>query len=311
MRPNPSILASGETLDLNIFQTGGDAVFVDLDEATAGALTPEAEPSQIGFLRIGDVELTLFDVENIIGGDAGERLFGSEEDGFIIAGGGDDTVHPFNGNDYVYGGDGEDTLLLNAIDGPLKVDLKSGYANTVDQTNLIDGFENVTGSNLFSDLILGDRNDNALAGGAGGDDTLKGRGGDDMLSGGGGADRLVGGRGDDALFGGDGDDRLIGGKGDDMLNGGDGADRFIFGINTGEDVIDDLNFEEGDAIKFRGEPLIDSDEDLMAFASALNEDEAKTNFAGIDGDDLVLGFHGAKVIVSGFAEILEGDGLFA
>ena len=35
--------------------------------------------------------------------------------GFILAGGGDDTVHPFNGDDVVNGGLGVHTLLLNAI----------------------------------------------------------------------------------------------------------------------------------------------------------------------------------------------------
>ena len=39
--------------------------------------------------------------------------------GTIDMGAGDDTVHPFNGDDYVYGGRGVDTLLLNAIDGAL------------------------------------------------------------------------------------------------------------------------------------------------------------------------------------------------
>ncbi|MEL7463887.1 MAG: calcium-binding protein [Pseudomonadota bacterium] len=320
MRPNDISRFDGETIDLNIFQTGDQAVFVDLDAATAGALTGDAPASQIGFVRIGEAELALNDVENIVGTDAGERLFGSEEDGFILAGGGDDTVHPFNGDDFVDGGEGVDTLLLNAIDGPLTIDLKKGYANTADQVNEITGFENVTGSNLFSDLILGDRGANIMSGGAGGDDTLKGRGGDDVLNGEAGEDRLHGGNGDDMLFGGDGadrlqggrcddaldggagDDRMVGGKGNDVQTGGDGADRFVFAANDGDDVVTDLSFDEGDSVKFRGERLIDSEEDLTAFLDKLEADGRADTGAEVRGDDLVIQYFATEVTLTGFAE---------
>ena len=219
-----STVFNGSTINLSNFDLGEGPVFVDLDINSAGALTPNNAPSQDGVLRMGEEETALSDVENIIGTDLGERLFGSEEDGFILAGGGDDTVHPFNGDDVVNGGLGVHTLLLNAINGPLSIDLKRGFANTDGQSNAISNFENVTGSNLFSDRISGDRNDNVLSGGAGGDDTLKGKNGDDQLLDEAGEDRLQGGRGDDALFGGADDDLLIGGHDDDTLTGGEGRD---------------------------------------------------------------------------------------
>ncbi|MEL6791958.1 MAG: calcium-binding protein [Pseudomonadota bacterium] len=320
MRPNDTSRFDGETINLNLFQIDDLTVFIDLDAETAGALTGDAPPSQTGFLRIGESELTLNDVENIIGTDAGERLFGSEEDGFILAGGGDDTVHPFNGDDFVDGGDGVDTLLLNAIDGPLIVDLKRGFADTADQTNEITGFENVTGSNLFSDVIRGDGGDNVLSGGAGGDDRLIGRGGDDMLLGEAGEDRLVGGGGADMLFGGDGgdrlaggkgrdelyggadDDRLIAGKGADLLFGGEGGDRFIFGRKDGDNTISDFSFEEGDSLKFRGKKLIDSDEDLLDFVEMLAEDNRVNTNAEVDGDDLVIRYRQTEVTLENFAD---------
>ena len=301
----------GATLNLAEFDLGDGPVFVDLDIATAGALTPETARSQDGVLRIGEDEIALFDVENIIGTEADERLFGSEEDGFILAAGGDDTVHPFNGDDVVDGGAGVDTLLLNAINGPLSVDLKRDFAITDGQTNRISNFENVTGSNLFSDRISGDRNDNILSGGAGGDDTLKGRKGDDQLLGEAGADRLQGGRGDDALFGGDGDDLLIGGRDDDTLTGGEGADRFVFKGRSDDDVIADLNFAEGDEIRIGGAKRIDSEAELISYAQRLNEDGRGFTEAGIEGDDLLLDTGRAEIRISNVAADWTEDHLFA
>lgn len=306
-----SAVFNGATINLEDVNLGEGPVFVDLDANTAGALTPDNAPSQDGFLRIGDEEIALSDVENIIGTDLGERLFGSEEDGFILAGGGDDTVHPFNGDDVVDGGAGVDTLLLNAINGPLAVDLKRGFANTDAQTNRISNFEHVTGSNLFSDRISGDRHDNILSGGAGGDDTLKGKNGDDQLLGEAGEDCLQGGRGDDALFGGEGDDLLIGGRDDDTLTGGEGADRFVFKGRFDDDVITDLSFAEGDEIKVSGRRLINSEADLISYTERLNEDNKHWTSASIEGDDLRLDTGRSEILIQNVAADWADDLLFA
>ncbi|WP_440683396.1 calcium-binding protein, partial [Cysteiniphilum halobium] len=69
------------------------------------------------------------------------------------------------------------------------------------------------------------------------DDTLQGLGGNDVLYGKQGNDILDGGQGDDHLEAGDGDDILIGGKDNDFLLGGLGHDRYIFGGDSGEDMI--------------------------------------------------------------------------
>ena len=296
-----STVFNGSTINLSNFDLGEGPVFVDLDINSAGALTPNNAPSQDGVLRIGEEGTALSDVENIIGTDLGERLFGSEEDGFILAGGGDDTVHPFNGDDVVNGGLGVHTLLLNAINGPLSIDLKRGFANTDGQSNAISNFENVTGSNLFSDRISGDRNDNVLSGGAGGDDTLKGKNGDDQLLDEAGEDRLQGGRGDDALFGGADDDLLIGGHDDDTLTGGEGGDRFVFRGRCDDDVITDLTFADGDEIKISGQRLINSEADLISFAERLNEDNKQSTLATIEGDDLRLDTGQSEILIENVA----------
>jgi Ca2+-binding RTX toxin-like protein len=71
-------------------------------------------------------------------------------------------------------------------------------------------------------------------------DVLNGLGGNDILFGRSDGDILRGGDGNDALFGQGGDDRLIGGRGDDVLFGGTGDNTFVFGFNSGEDVITDF-----------------------------------------------------------------------
>ena len=311
MRPVKTTPADfgGQTLNLNMFQIDGQSVFVDLDTATAGALTGDTPAGQLGVMRIGETSITLLDVENIIGTDANERLFGGEEDGFILAGAGDDTVHPFNGDDFVDGGAGTDTLLLNAINGALRVNLKAGFATTEGQTNTIVNFENVTGSNLFSDLIIGDRGDNVLSGGAGGDDTLRGGRGDDTLEGGDGADRLLGGAGRDELMGGKGEDFLHGGRGRDELTGGEGADKFIFTGRSGADTIVDLNFIEGDAVRINNRWIGDEME-LAALANRLNTDRFNGTSAEMEGDDLVLNVWRKEITIEGGADFVEPVMLF-
>lgn len=109
--------------------------------------------------------------------------------------------------------------------------------------------------------MIGDGRDNNLTG-ADGNDIMLGNGGDDTMSGEGGADYMMGGDGDDTMHGGEGSDYLSGGAGNDILDGGAGGDIiaggtgndvmtggaggdvFLFGMDTGEDVVTDFNPEE-------------------------------------------------------------------
>lgn len=98
-------------------------------------------------------------------------------------------------------------------------------------------------------------------------DTLIGRGGADLLYGRSDADMLRGDGGDDKLFGQGGDDTLIGGKGDDLLWGGTADNTFVFGKDSGEDVIAD--FRNGD------ENLIDVSAYGVERFADLDMDESK------------------------------------
>ncbi len=128
------------------------------------------------------------------------------------------------GNDYLYGGAGNDIL-------------KDSWGND----HLYGGDGN--------DILKDSWGDDHLYGGDG-NDILKDSWGDDVLYGGAGTDRLTNSWGDDHLYGGDGndilkdswgDDVLYGGAGNDQLYGGRGNDVFVVNPDdTGKDTVTDF-----------------------------------------------------------------------
>ncbi len=137
-------------------------------------------------------------------------------EGNVWLGGGDDTYLGGGGQVFgtVLGGAGADMLFGGALADTLRGE---------------DG----------DDTLRGRAGDDDLDGGAGSDILYCGDG-DDIALGGGRHDRLYGGRGDDVLDGGAGEDHLNGGRGDDRLTGGFLEDTFVFGRNSGHDVITDF-----------------------------------------------------------------------
>ena len=238
-------------IDLSSLDHG---VSVDTDQQSAGFA---GIPTQKGFVRdistldrpdgsdaeIGVPEIDIFDIEGIIGTRFGDRLFGGQENDTIYGGAGNDSIHPFAGVNFVDGGDGRDSLLLNALPVGVTTDLVSGSAGN----NIIANFENVEGSNTGGDVILGDILDNRLDGN-GGSDTIRGAAGDDTIIGGieadlppgtpSGNDVLFGDLGDDSIRGGEGTDLLFGGLGNDTLKGGIGDDTILGGVG-----IEDAGFD--------------------------------------------------------------------
>ena len=208
-------LDGGEGTDTADFSGLEQGIIVDLDVETAGANQTNGGvdgPSQNGAIRDAPPAaggqpvngINLVDIENVIGTDFNDGLFGNNEVNTIEAGAGDDLVHGFAGDDFLDGGEGTDTVLFSAAPAGVVVDLNdqvedvtaqgAGFAATGGAgNNVLSGFENVVGSQS-DDTITGDQNDNLL----------NGNGGDDTLIGGGGADTLLGGAGDDVLAGGGG-----------------------------------------------------------------------------------------------------------
>jgi Ca2+-binding RTX toxin-like protein len=214
------------------------------------------------------------DVENVLGGHAGDTLVGNDPDlritesprveprgrNRLVGGAGDDVLDGRFGPDVFEGQTGTDTVTyanrvvgVNAtIDGvaddgdavgPIGGDLEPDDGR---RDNIETDVENVDGGG-GADVIEGDADANRLEGGPG-DDTVfggDGTGADDALSGGPGNDRVHGGEGDDGLLGGDGDDFLDGGPGADQLRGESGNDQLAgrggadsIGGGDGSDVAD-------------------------------------------------------------------------
>ena len=166
----------------------------------------------------------------------GLTLAGTAGADLITGGPGNDTLAGLSGNDTLFGNEGADLL-----EGNQGADLLFG--------------------NQGSDTLFGGQDQDTLFGGQDADllfgnlgaDLLLGNLGMDTLYGGQGNDSLYGGQGDDVLFGDLGDDVLSGDLGNDVLRGGAGADRYVFGVNSGADVVLGFSAAEGDRLDLSGQ----------------------------------------------------------
>lgn len=226
----------------NIFAGTTHSFVIDLDEQ---------EVSGAG----GNV--TLVGIENAIGSDGDDEIYGNAEANVIEGSGGDDVLEGGLGNDsYWFGSgvdEGEDTITEGAgaedaihfyegivlddltftvsganleiehPDGLIIIENQMlGGAYTVERLILADG----TAINLPSVLswIVADDGHNNPFEGTSAADTLYALAGNDSVFGYADNDSLHGGDGNDALDGGDGDDLFDGAKGNDTLIGGAGLD---------------------------------------------------------------------------------------
>ncbi len=227
------------------------------------------------------------DRDLLIGGDGNDSLFGRDHDDHLDGGNGYDTLNGGAGDDVIHGGVGGDSIRGASGDdnaygggdhdwivggtGDDKIDGGAGHDELFGQ----DGDDAVYGGEGF-DLIFGGAGDDTLSGGADGD-KLVGSTGADYLDGGDGYDMLFGGSDADILKGGAGDDRLYGQNENDVLYGGDGQD--ILRGGAGDDQL------EGGA----GNDILRGDfgADTYVFGSGFGHDVLR-GFG--DGDTLV--FHG-------------------
>lgn len=153
-------------------------------------------------------------------------------------GSGNDTLTLGTGDDFVDGGSGIDTFILNTALAANTIGA-SGSAITVDGAK---GFDTLWSVELiqFQDVTVAVKagygtsetlNGNQHSGvtmdiiyGNDGNDTIDGKTGNDRLFGNAGADRIKGSAGDDLINGGADNDSLSGGSGKDLLQGSGGAD---------------------------------------------------------------------------------------
>jgi Ca2+-binding RTX toxin-like protein len=191
-------------------------------------------------------------IENATGGSGDDILTGNDVDNKLDGGGGADTLIGEAGKDNLFGENGDDFLVggteADLLDGgngndtafyfdatsgvELSLETSEGFLGDANGDRFV-SIENIGGSE-FSDLLIGNQENNILSG-IGGDDRLYGQTGDDTLYGGKGRDRLFGAEGSDSLFGGEDNDVLYGLEGNDLLDGGDGDDQLDG--SDGNDII--------------------------------------------------------------------------
>jgi len=148
--------------------------------------------------------------DTLVGRGGNDRLYGHEGDDSLDGGAGADYFEGGTGNDTINGGEGTDEAAYWNAPGPVNADLTAGTA-TGEGNDTLTGIENLTGSGVYGDHLVGDRSDNVLNGSRG----------PDTLSGGGGNDHLYGWEDDDDLYGGPGTDYLDGGTEIDTCRNGE------------------------------------------------------------------------------------------
>jgi len=320
-------LSGGEGSDTVDYsqETGINFVSVQLNGGNAVSVTVD-----------GADDDTLVAVENVIGTEGDDTLYGGGSVNNLDGRGGNDLIRGGVANDTLDGGTGIDTLSFS----------DSGNGVTADMANITGGFFSITHSSgeidtatNFTNLIGSGGND--VMSGDAADNQIEGSGGQDQISGAGGDDILLGGDSDDILDGGTGDDQLDGGAGDDVLTGGDGADTINAGtgkdtINAGNgaDVIDggaeedllDYSVHAGataiSVILDEGTPatvtVSGSTDDTVANveqiigtegADSITGDASNNTFWGEAGDDILAGGLGTNVVYGGTGQdIFLGTG---
>ncbi len=220
---------------------------------------------------VSDVYLRSMPDCTIVGTSGDDVLSGTAGDDVICGMAGDDVIKGQGGDDTLSGGAGVDKVDYADASRGVTVDLRSGRA-TGQGTDMLLGVERVDGS-PYADHLVGDEEDNALAGRAG-DDYLRGQAGDDQV------------------WGGPGFDTVGGGEGHDQLAGGPGTDTVTFHDATQVSV--DLNQGRATDASWRGFTWVDTLKDIENVSGSHGDDYLRGNGVantlwGHGGNDTILG----------------------
>jgi Ca2+-binding RTX toxin-like protein len=196
--------------------------------------------------------------------DQNQNVHGSTHADVIRTGAGNDTIDGGAGNDTVAGGSGNDVYVIGRNTGFDMIDQGNaestdadiiGFAADVAPADVALSLDEIglnlriAGTDAGAKLLgwngegatLSVRFSNGVVWDAATLQTLlatvQGSAASDSLIGTSGNDTMLGYEGSDSLNAGGGDDLLDGGPGDDILVGGAGNDRYLFGRNSGSDVI--------------------------------------------------------------------------
>lgn len=215
------------------------------------------------------------------GTDDAEVVVLGHYDDLAYMAGGDDVAIGALGSDTIFGEAGEDFLF-----GDTDLGITNGGSGDDDQLDGGDGADIIWGDTRF-----------LIKGSTGGDDLITGGSGDDLIRGDaeelqnyfGGNDTIDGGEGNDTIYG---DGLLFG----DAMGG---ADVFVFGSNSGSDVIMDFRQDDGDKI----------DVSLLGIGSL-----AGLSLSSADGDTTIDLVGGNQIVLAGFGDhsmLTTDDFIFA
>ena len=194
-----------------------------------------------------------FGTDRIIGEGRVKELRASDFDDIIYGSRYDDRFILRQGDDFVAGGGGNDTIRydrsgVEAVTVNLSKGTATGIWNGEAFTHTLKNIESIRGSRDDNDTLTGNAKDNTILG-RGGNDTIQGKGGDDTLF------------------------------------GQDGFDKFIFKNNDGNDSIQDF-----DALSSKEKINLKGVSEITDFTDLMNNHITDTGWGAIidDGAGLVI-----------------------
>jgi Ca2+-binding RTX toxin-like protein len=249
------------------------------------------------------------------GGAGNDVLSGNSGADQLYGDGGDDVIEGGAGADFIDGGvdavNGNGDTVRYANSTAVSIDLRTTAPQSGGEAagDTLTGIENVVGSRLGNDSIIGDAKnnridaldgDNNIQGNEGNDVLISGSGadsidggiGEDNISSGDGNDMIVGGEGNDVLFAGAGDDQLRGDAGNDRLLGGDGNDSVLDGGIGNDEIYGNAGYDT--LIGGEGNDTLGGGTGNDSLQGGLGDDVyfVQAN----DGSDTIVDANGANVI---------------
>ncbi|MBP2639101.1 MAG: calcium-binding protein [Firmicutes bacterium] len=295
---------------------------VSMDDALYSLSAGSASADTLGGSSGDDLLLGLTGADKLNGGSGSDRLYGGSGADTLNGGTGNDIFIGGNDADVYWfdAGFGHDTVKAYANNGSDTIEFGSSISeNSIEMsiagsdllirvedeagtdTVTLEGWNDAGSTAKVTKFRMGGQYytiqrylDAANAAGntiTGNDSAEMMMGSDqaDTISGNGSSDILLGGAGDDLLDGGSGNDRIDGGTGNDLLRGGAGVDTYIFGADSGGDLI----------MKASGNNL-----DKIKLADGIGIEEVGIAYSGNDlmlylgGDSL----SGASITVQGWKD---------
>jgi Ca2+-binding RTX toxin-like protein len=251
------------------------------------------------------------DVEDVVGGPAGDALVGNASANLLDgAGGNESRIDGLGGDDDLRGGEGD--LGSDILDGGEGADLVDGGPGDDGATG--GGGNDSLDGDSGQDNLEGGPGEDLVQGGPGSDPSVAGGDGGDRVfganegapDGGDGADLLTGNGGDDTLRGGSANDSLEGNAGSDSLGGGEGQDVALF--RGGARVVVSLDGARNDGARGERDNVARDVEDVEAGGGSddlLGNDDPNVLRSGPDEDYVDGGRRGDALFGGGAGDVIR------